>query len=66
VAVTDLEQHGVDALLLYGLAVLLAHAKPVAVERDGAIEVLDGHADVIDPAEHERRSLDGGPYGLPG
>ena len=53
-AVADLEQHGLDALLLHGLAVLLAHAELVAVERHGAVEILDGHADVVDAPEHGR------------
>ena len=57
VAVADLEQHGLDPLLLDGLAVLLAHAEGIAVQREGAVEVLDGDSDVIDAPEHGRGSL---------
>jgi hypothetical protein len=32
--------------------VLLRHAERRPVELDGRVEVLDGHADVIDPPEH--------------
>ena len=51
-AVADAEQHGLDALLLHGLAVLERHAQPLAVERDRLVEILDGDSDVIDPSEH--------------
>ena len=48
----DAQQHGLDALLLDRLAVLDRHAERVRVERDGGVEVLDGHADMIDRVEH--------------
>ena len=55
VAVADLEQNGLDALLLDGLAVLLAPcSKPSRVELDRGVEVLDGDADVVDAPEHGR------------
>jgi hypothetical protein len=47
----------VEAVLLGGLAVLERHAQPLAVERDGLVEVLDRNSDVIDPSEHGRMSL---------
>jgi hypothetical protein len=34
--------------------VLHSHAEPLRVERDGLVEVLDGHADVVDAPEHGR------------
>jgi hypothetical protein len=51
-AVADAEQNRLDALLLHRLAVLERHAKPLAVERDGLVEVLDGHSYVINASEH--------------
>src|ERR687895_11590 len=54
VPVADLEQDGLDAELLDGLAVLLAHLELLAVERHGLVKVLDGHAYVVDSAEHGR------------
>ena len=32
-------------------------AEAVAIQLDGGVEVLDGHADVVDPPEHGRGSL---------
>ena len=52
VRVADLEQHGVDALLLHGLAMLLAHAEAVRIEGGGRVDVLDRDSDVINGAEH--------------
>lgn len=51
-ALADAEQHCLDALLLHRLAVLERHAEPLAVERDGLVEILDGHSDVINASEH--------------
>jgi uncharacterized cupin superfamily protein len=51
-AVADAEQNSLDALLLHRLAVLERHAEPLAVERDGLVEVLDGHTYVINASEH--------------
>jgi hypothetical protein len=34
--------------------VLQGHPQPVPVERDGLVEILDGHGDVVDPPEHGR------------
>ena len=52
VRVADLEQGGLHAELLHRLAVLARHAEAVAVELDRAVQVVDGHSDVIDPLEH--------------
>ena len=52
VALADLEQHGLDALLLDGLAMLLGHAEALPVQVDRSVEVCDGHSDVVDPFEH--------------
>ena len=52
VAVAHAEQHGLDALLLQGLAVLDGHAQPLAVESDGLVEILDRHSYVINASEH--------------
>src|SRR5680860_110356 len=52
VGVPYLQQRGLHAELLHGLAVLLTHAEAVAIEGDRLVEVLDGHADVIDLSEH--------------
>ena len=51
VAVANPEQNGLNALLLHGLAVLLGHAEPVAIEVDGLLEVLHGDSDVVDRAQ---------------
>jgi hypothetical protein len=32
--------------------VLEGHPEAIPVERDGVVEVVDGHSDVVDPAEH--------------
>ena len=50
--VANAQQHGLDALLLDRLAVLDRHAELVGVERDGCLEVVDGHADMVDRVEH--------------
>jgi len=34
--------------------VLNRHPEPLRVERDGLVEVVDGHSDVIDASEHGR------------
>jgi hypothetical protein len=52
VAVADAEQHGLDALVLDGLAVLELHVEALAVEGDRLVEVLDRDADVIYAFEH--------------
>jgi hypothetical protein len=51
-ALADVEQDRLDALLGHRLAMHERHPERVAVERDCAVEVLDGYADVIDAAEH--------------
>ena len=50
--VADVEQRGVHAQLLHRLAVHELQAQGIAVERERGVDVLDGHADVVDPAEH--------------
>jgi hypothetical protein len=55
VPVTDLEQYGLDALLLHGLTVLLAHLERARVQLDCGVDVLDRHSDVIDTTEKHGR-----------
>ena len=50
--VADVEQRGVHAQLLHRLAVHELQAQGIAVERERGVDVLDGHAHVVDPAEH--------------
>ncbi len=52
VAVADIEQHGLDALLTDRLAVDQRHPQAVAIERDRRLEIIDGDADVVDGAQH--------------
>jgi hypothetical protein len=52
VAIADLEQHGLDVERLNCLAVLFAHAEALAIQLHCGVEVLNRHADVIDPPEH--------------
>ena len=52
VVLADVEQHGLDALRLDHLAVDELHAVRGRVELDRGVEVADGDADVVDPAEH--------------
>ena len=52
VGVADTQQHGLDSPLLHGLAMLERHAEPLAVERDGVVEVLDRHSYVVNASEH--------------
>jgi diacylglycerol kinase (ATP) len=51
-AVTDVEQRRLDALLGDRLAVDERHPVPVAVHGDRRVEVLHGDADVVDAPEH--------------
>ena len=60
VAVADVQQHRLDALRLDRLAVRELHPEALLVERDRRVEVLDGDADVVDPAEHGAESTCGG------
>ena len=52
VAVADVEQRRIDALLGHGLAVDEWHAQLVAVERERVVDALDGDADVVDGGQH--------------
>ena len=52
VAVPDVEQRRLDALLGDRLAMDERHPVRVAVHGDRRLEVLDGHADVVDAPEH--------------
>src|ERR1700753_3644903 len=52
VAVADIEQLRVDALLGHGLAVDEWHAELVAVERERIVDALDGDAHVVDGGQH--------------
>src|SRR5215203_7488116 len=59
-AFADVEQHGLDSLALDGLAVGHGHSQGALVEGDRPVEVLGGHADVIDSTEHAAWSLRSG------
>ena len=48
----DVEQHRLDALLGDRLAMHDGHPVGPLVERERRVEVGDGDADVVDPAEH--------------
>src|SRR4051794_24708951 len=65
VAVADLEQNGLDALLLDRLAVLLAHVELLRVEPHGGVDVRHRDAYVVDPPEeHEAgQVIDQSPWG---
>jgi len=52
VALPDVEQDRLDALRLDHLAVRERQAVGPLVQRDRGVEVLDGHADVVDLGEH--------------
>jgi uncharacterized cupin superfamily protein len=52
VAVAHAQQHRLDALRLHRLAMLERHAEPLAVERDGLVEILDRNPYVIKTSEH--------------
>ncbi len=60
VTVADVEQGGLDALGLNGLAVRERHAERLLVEGERPLEVVGGDADVIYPAEHGLGSLRSG------
>ncbi len=51
-AVPDIEQDRLDALLLDRLTMDERHPEGRLVEGDGGLEVVDRDADVIDPIEH--------------
>ena len=53
-AVADVEQRRVDALLGDRLAVHERHPEHVAVEGQRRVDVLDGDADVVDRGQHGR------------
>jgi hypothetical protein len=55
VAVAYPDQDRLDPLRLDRLAVLHRHPEPLRVERDGLVEVLHRHADVVHAPEHGRR-----------
>ncbi len=52
-ALTDVEQRGLHALLCDRFPMHQRHAVRVAVDGDRGVEVLDRHADVVDAAEHD-------------
>ena len=52
VALADVEQHRLDALLGDHLAVAEPQLEAVAVELERGLELLHGDADVVDAAEH--------------
>ena len=51
-ALADVEQHGLDALLRDRLAVHERHAVGARVELDRRLQVSDRDPDVVDAAEH--------------
>ena len=53
-ALADVEQHRLDALLGHGLAMDDRHAVRPLVQRERGIQVRDGDADVVDPLKHLR------------
>ena len=57
VALADVEQDRLDAVLGDRLAMDERHPEGSLVERDRGVEVLDGDADVVDPAETRPLSL---------
>src|SRR5919197_1798318 len=57
VVLADVEQHGLDALLVDHLAMCERHAVVALVQRDRRFEVLDGDSYVVDPGEHPRERL---------
>jgi hypothetical protein len=65
VVLADVEQDRLHPLLLDHLAVHQRHLVGVLVERDGGVEVLDRDTDVVNPGEHARPSLVGGPPSPP-
>ena len=52
VAVADVDEHRLDALLGHRLAVHERHPECAFVQVDCAVQVVDGNADVIDPLKH--------------
>ena len=65
VAVADVEQRGLDALLVDRLAVHERHPVGVAVDGDRGVEILDRDADVVDAAEHGGECTLSRPCGSP-
>ena len=59
VAVADVEQDRLDALLLDRLAVRERHRHRALIERQRRVQVVGGDADVIDQAEHPAPSVFG-------
>ena len=57
VVLADVQQHRLDALLCDDLAVRERQLEALAVELERGLDLLDGHADVVDAAEHSSRSL---------
>jgi hypothetical protein len=63
VAVADVEKRRLDSLLVDGLAVDDRHAEGSLVEANGAVEVLNGDADMVDQLEHEGEFIEEGRAG---
>ena len=57
VVLADVEQDGLDALLLDHLAVHDGHAEVLTEQRQGGVDRLHGNADVVDSPEHRPGSL---------
>ena len=56
-ALADPERHRLDALVGNGLAMLELRPEETAVRLYGGLEVLHGHADVMDPSDHARDAI---------
>ena len=59
VVLADVQQHGLDALLLDDLAVGDLHLEAVAPQRERGLDLRHRHADMVDPPEHARQSIGG-------
>ena len=63
-ALADVEEHRLHALLVDGLAVRERHLERALVQGQGRIEIVRRDADVVDQAEHGAESSDAGIAGL--
>ncbi len=54
VILADIQEHGLDALLLDDLAMRDLHPEAVAPQRERGLDLRDRNADMVDPPEHLR------------
>ena len=52
VVLADIQQHGLHALLMHDLAMGDVQLEQVAIELERGVDLLDGHADMVDAVEH--------------